>query len=1013
MRGNQTEGVINAAFLGYAYHKIILDKFNKPVDYIFLDVNNAFEVLTGLDKQSVINRKASEAIKGIEKDEFGLIGIYGRIALEGGNETVEKYFKQWDKWLKIHVWSDEKGYFSTTFIDTTDEKKKVEELDGFFQINLDLLCIADMDGNFIKVNKQWEEILGYSSDELLKRKFLEFVHPDDLQITLDAIAQLRDDKTILNFTNRYRSQEGTYRFIEWRSVPFGNFIYAAARDITEHREAKKKLQLLYSQLRQIIDLVPAYIFAKDIDGRYLLANKADADLFGVHPEEIVGKTDRDYGATEEQIEGYLRADRLVIESGNPLFIPEEQVLRKDGSTGWFQTVKIPYKHPGWEKPAVLGVATDITDRKEAEEILREREENLRITLNSIGDGVISTDLDERVVQMNPMAEQLTGWEKEEAIGKPLEEVFNIRNSLTGKKAFNPVKKVISSGETVGLANHTLLISRNGKKYQIADSAAPIRKNTGEIAGVVLVFRNVTLEYRKNKLLKESENRLSDIFNNVSDGIAYLTGNGKLLAINQAFESIFEIPWKKLIGKNILTLAKKHLSATDSEFTQKAVLKLFKEERIEPFDINFNGKILAISGTFNKETKRITGVVRDITSQRKAEQQILKKEQLEKKIAITEESLRFKQKFLANMSHEIRTPLTGILGMADILSKTKLDSEQAEYLGSLRQSGANLREIINQVLDYSKIEAGKVLLKTNVFHVEALKANISSMFRSICKKNIDFSFLIDPNLPKTLEADETRICQVINNLVSNAVKFTDLGQITVKAELVRRMEKPGKIEVKISVTDTGKGITKEELQLLFKPFYQIDLDYSREYEGTGLGLSICKELVSLMEGQIGVESAPGMGSTFWFTFTAEEAKPIKNISGQRYKPEFSKSQSSLRILLAEDKMINQKVIKLLLSSLGHQITIANDGKQALDIYEPGMFDLILMDIQMPVMDGITATRRLKDKYPELPPVVGLSANAFEGDREKYMEKGLDEYITKPLNLDEFANVMERLAKMGML
>lgn len=403
--------------------------------------------------------------------------------------------------------------------------------------------------------------------------------------------------------------------------------------------------------------------------------------------------------------------------------------------------------------------------------------------------------------------------------------------------------------------------------------------------------------------------------------------------------------------------------------------------------------------------RVFGINQDITEQKKAEEERFLKEILEEKIAVAEESLKFKQNFLANMSHEIRTPLTGILGMADLLSKTNLSAQQSDYLSTLQQSGDNLREIINNVLDFSKIEAGKVMLKERVFQFKCLPENAKQLFKSICRKPIAFDYSLDPNLPEFIKADSTRLTQVINNLVSNAVKFTEKGKVSLKAELLFMDSQTDEVEIKIAVSDTGKGIPKSVQEELFKPFSQIDENDTRHYEGTGLGLSISKEFVKLHGGEIHVESVTGEGSTFWFTFKAHQAKeeefPIKRSAAGK------KGTKSLRILLAEDKVVNQSVISLMLASFGHQVHIAGNGAEALQIFEPRKFDFILMDIQMPVMDGITATQKLKDLHCKLPPIVGLSANAFEGDKERYMEQGLDEYLTKPLNEQDFHDVIEKL------
>jgi signal transduction histidine kinase/CheY-like chemotaxis protein len=371
-------------------------------------------------------------------------------------------------------------------------------------------------------------------------------------------------------------------------------------------------------------------------------------------------------------------------------------------------------------------------------------------------------------------------------------------------------------------------------------------------------------------------------------------------------------------------------------------------------------------------------------------------------------IRFKQNFLANMSHEIRTPLTGVMGIIDIMGQTPLSAEQTEYINILKHSSENLREIINQVLDYSRIEAGRLQLKKTIFPFKDLKNQARTLFQGLAGNKLAFESYIDPDIPDNICGDKIRITQIINNLISNGIKFTPEGVIKFKAEKIADISDHKQLIIKISITDTGLGILKEKQKALFEPFAQIHQSDYREYEGTGLGLSICKELAKLHGGDIGLQSQYGKGSTFWFTFKTEcvgndQSVELYPQSAQLIQPK------TLRILLVEDKIVNQKVMKLLLTSFGHSVDLAENGAIAFEIFQPGKYDVILMDIQMPVMDGITATRKLRETHENLPPIIGLSANAFEGDREKYMKLGLDEYLTKPLKKEEFLQALESVKK----
>ncbi|MFO8068340.1 MAG: ATP-binding protein, partial [Bacteroidales bacterium] len=348
---------------------------------------------------------------------------------------------------------------------------------------------------------------------------------------------------------------------------------------------------------------------------------------------------------------------------------------------------------------------------------------------------------------------------------------------------------------------------------------------------------------------------------------------------------------------------------------------------------------------------------------------------------------------------------GLALVIEMIGRTELNSEQKNYLSVLKHSTDNLKEIINQVLDFSKIEAGKVSLRQKAFEFEVLINNAHSLFANLCNKDIVFESYIDPEIPEYIKADQNRIIQVINNLVSNAIKFTEKGDITINANLVERKSN-NQIIIKIEISDTGIGIKPEKQKHLFIPFSQIEEQDTRDYDGTGLGLSICKELVQLHGGEIGLNSEYGVGSTFWFTFIAKEVS-CESAKKKIKEPKATKKTKNLKILFAEDKLTNQKVVKLMLNHLGHEVEMATNGREAVEKFKQGKFDLVIMDIQMPVMDGITATNLLKEKYDKLPPIVGLSANAFEGDREKYMKLGMDEYMTKPFTIDDFNALFDRL------
>ncbi len=379
----------------------------------------------------------------------------------------------------------------------------------------------------------------------------------------------------------------------------------------------------------------------------------------------------------------------------------------------------------------------------------------------------------------------------------------------------------------------------------------------------------------------------------------------------------------------------------------------------------------------------------------------------------------KSEFLANMSHEIRTPMNGIIGFLDILRGTNPSEKQLEYIDIVKTSSNHLLEIINDILDISKIESGKLAL-------ELLPVDICSEIKGSAilyqgranEKNITLRYDIDENITKILLADAVRLRQVFSNLISNAVKFTESGDVSIS---VRKIASDAASEtILFRVEDSGIGIPKDKLHVIFSPFEQADASVTRKYGGTGLGLAICKRLVEMMGGELSAESEMGKGSKFSFELTFKKGDGVSHQTGREERGVSQDVRFDAKILVAEDNKINQKLIKIMLEHLGVKCVLAEDGKEAFEALCKEAFDLILMDVNMPVLDGISATKMIKSYEKEHArrsvPIIALTANALSGDREKFLNEGMDGYLPKPIDkdmlvriLDEFLGEKKTIAK----
>lgn len=672
--------------------------------------------------------------------------------------------------------------------------------------------------------------------------------------------------------------------------------------------------------------------------------------------------------------------------------------RYDGSYRWHRLNAKPFYKQDGSFAGCVGTNTDISSQKEKENILKKYE----LFSKRTRDIVLFIELDGRIIEANKAAVM--------AYGYTYDEICSMNISDIRGEWKNTVRQMEQANRE-GIYFQTTHRRKDGSRFFVEVSSQGAYYEGRRI--LLSVIRDITDRKRAENEIYKSHMKYRSLFMNLDNGYAYyniITDDNNtpvdlmITEVNDKFEGIFGFPKGSMLNRLY-----SELFPASKEFVINNIIA--KRESLRRGESLYLDSLYSATYhlwlsmvLYSPEADKVVTIITDITEQKNSEFKLIEAKEA------AEAANKAKSEFLANMSHEIRTPINGIVGMIDLTLLSDLNREQREKLNIAKNCANSLIGIINDILDFEKLEANKVKLTLENFNLKILLSNMIKAYTpSFMKKGLEFFIEIPENLPDYLVGDQRKLNQIINILISNSVKFTDTGRITLQIEYNYSTEE--EVKIKFSISDTGIGISSNDISRLFTSFSQIEDTYKKRFGGTGLGLAIAKKLVDIMGGEIGVESIVGTGSTFYFTLSFKIGKSIIEKVKVR---DCTKTMKPLKILLVEDDLINQEVVREMLKEKGHKVKAVENGMDAINVLKEAYFDLIIMDIQLCDMDGVETTRRIRkaEISGKQIPIVAMTSYTFTDDREKFQQLGMSGYLSKPVIMEDLCDMIEKISERSI-